>query len=213
MKSYRYILTLACLVFTGSPLASAAREHHELQRYSVPEARQGVAVDAEFFYAITNTAVGKYRRADGTRVAHWECEEGEPLTHLNSGIVIGDKLYCAHSNYPRVPATGSVEIFDTATLEHVESHSFGQGHGSFTWLDRRDDAWYACFAFYGNKAQEPGRDPSWTQVVRFDDNWRREAAWVFSAEVVSKFHDYSCSGGAFGPDGRLYVTGHDNPEL
>ncbi len=202
------VLLLGTTVLAGEP-----RSHQEIRRYAVPEARQGVAVDDTFFYAITNSAIGKYRRDDGTRVAGWACEEGKPLIHLNAGIVVGDRLYCAHSNYPGIPSTGSVEIFDTATLKHLDSHSFGHGYGSFTWLDRRDGAWYACFAYYGNRAQEPGRDPSWTQVVKFDDQWRREAAWVFPAEVVEKFHDYSCSGGAFGPDGRLYITGHDNPEL
>lgn len=201
------------LALAGAASAAGVRAFEEIRRYGVPEARQGVAVDDTFFYAITNTAIGKYRRDDGTRVAGWQCEEGNPLIHLNAGLVIGDRLYCAHSNYPGVPSTGSIEIFDTATLQHVGSHSFGHGYGSLTWFDRRDDAWYVCFAYYGNRAKEPGRDPSWTQVVKFDDQWRRLAAWVFPAEVVAKFHDYSCSGGAFGPDGRLYVTGHDNPEL
>lgn len=209
-------MTCALAALTTGPAGAAAaesRQHTEIRRHAAPEARQGVAVDAEFFYAITNHAIGKYRRSDGAPVAAWECEEGQPLTHLNAGIILDGKLYCAHSNYPDVPGTGSVEIFDPATLRHIGSHSFGHGDGSFTWLDRRDGAWYACFAYYGNRAKEPGRDPSWTQVVKFDDQWRRQAAWIFPAELVEKFHDYSCSGGAFGPDGRLYVTGHDNPEL
>jgi outer membrane protein assembly factor BamB len=106
-----------------------------------------------------------------------------------------------------------VEIFDTKRLKWVGSHSFGHSLGSLTWIDRRDGKWYACFAFYGNRAKEPSRDPRWTQVVEFDQEWRRLQAWTFPAELIEKFGDYSSSGGAFGPDGLLYVTGHDQAEL
>jgi hypothetical protein len=36
---------------------------------------------------------------------------------------------------------------------------------------------------------------------------------VFPPEVVASFADMSSSGGAWGPDGHLYVTGHDEPLL
>jgi outer membrane protein assembly factor BamB len=49
--------------------------------------------------------------------------------------------------------------------------------------------------------------------VEFDDEWRRLKAWTFPEEMVERFGDYSSSGGAFGPDGRLYITGHDHKEL
>src|SRR6187455_1153387 len=82
----------------------------ELHRLPAAEARQGVAVDAEHYFAISNHAIGKYRRDTGVRVAGWECEEGKPFTHLNSGLIIDGLLYCAHSNYPGVPNRSSVEI-------------------------------------------------------------------------------------------------------
>jgi outer membrane protein assembly factor BamB len=50
-------------------------------------------------------------------------------------------------------------------------------------------------------------------VIKFDADWRRLEAWVFPAGLVERFASYSSSGGAFGPDGRLYVTGHDATEL
>ena len=188
-------------------------EYEPVKRYEAEEARQGVALDEEHFYAIGNYYLGKYLKRDGSKLAHWECPEGEPLTHLNAGLVVGDRFYLAHSNYPGVPALSSVEIFDSENLEWVESHSFGHGLGSLTWMDQKDGKWYACFAFYGNRAKEPGRDPKWTQVVEFDSEWRRLQAWTFPAELIEKFGDYSSSGGAFGPDGLLYLTGHDNQEL
>lgn len=190
-----------------------ASEERLLARFPAPEARQGVAVDGEHVYVISNHSIGKYEKGSFRKVASWECPEGRPLTHLNAGIVMDGKLYCAHSNYPGVPMTSSLEVWDTETLAHVETRSFGPMIGSLTWLDRRDGSWYACFAHYANRAREPSRDPSWTTLVRFDENWQRQEAWVFPPELVERFGNYSSSGGAFGPDGRLYVTGHDNQEL
>jgi hypothetical protein len=124
-------------------------------------------------------------------------------------------LYCAHSNYPGVPMQSSIEIFDTATLKPSGSHSFGRTDGSLTWLDRRDGKWIACFVHYGTRGGEPGRGPEWTHLVEFDDQWRRLRGWTLPAELVAHIgpRGYSVSGGAFGPRGFLYATGHDNPEL
>ena len=41
------------------------------KRFKADEAHQGVAVDAEHFYAITNAAIGKYRKDTGERVGGW----------------------------------------------------------------------------------------------------------------------------------------------
>ncbi len=187
----------------------------ELRRVPAAEAKQGVAADGEFFYAITNVALGKYRKDTGERVAGWTCPEGQPLTHLNAGIVHEGRLYAAHSNYPGVPMLSSVEIWETRTLQHVGSHSFGRTDGSLTWIDRRNGRWIACFAHYGTKGGEPGRGPEWTRIVEFDDDWRQTGAWALPAGLLARIsgRGYSCSGGAFGPGGFLYVTGHDNPEL
>lgn len=185
----------------------------EIRRYQAAEANQSVAVDAEHFYAISNSAIGKYEKKSGKKTAQWECPEGKPLIHLNSGVVRGGKLYCAHSNYPAVPMTGSVEIWDTRTLRHIGSHSFGISTGSTTWIDYHKGFWFVCFAHYGNKAAEPGRDSSWTNLVQFDASWRRIESWVFPPEVVKRFGTYSSSGGIILKDGTLFVTGHDAPEV
>jgi hypothetical protein len=189
------------------------QRYAEIRRYSAPEARQGVCADASSFWAVNNSALARYRRADGVREAIWECEEGKPLTHLNAAFLFEGRLYCAHSNYPGVPNLSSVEIFDAQTLRPIGSHSFGHGYGSLTWIDRREGAWFACFVFYPQKGAEPNRDPSWSELIKFDAEWRRITAWVFPADLVKRFDRYSCSGGAFGPDGRIYVTGHDATEL
>jgi hypothetical protein len=189
--------------------------YEPLRRYKAPEAGQGVAVDREFFYAINNHTIGKYQKETGARVALWEGGNDGEIHHLNAGGVFNGQLYTVHSNYPGVPMLSSLEIFDPATLKHAGSHSFGRMDGSFTWLDRRDNRWIACFVHYRDRGAEPNRNNAWTQILAFDDDWRRTAGWALPAELLARFGErgYSASGGAFGPGGHLYLTGHDNPEL
>lgn len=205
--------TCATLLVQAAEPESASWRHDELRRFPAAEAKQGVTADAEHIYVITNTAVGKYRKDSGERVGGWAAPKQGPITHLNAGLIHDGKLYCAHSNYPTIPATSSVEIIDPATMQHVGTHSLGIAPGSLTWIDFRDGRWYACFAHYSKDKPRTGRDPAWTELVEFDDQWRRTAGWVFPPSVVSVFGGSSCSGGAFGPGGLLFVTGHDAPKL
>jgi hypothetical protein len=127
--------------------------------------------------------------------------------------VIAAELVCAASNFPRTPMRSRVEVFDPATLRHLRTVELGEQGGSLTWITRRDGAWWAGFANYDGRGGEPGRDHRASKVVRFDDAWRATAAWTYPEEVLARLAPHSASGGAFGPDGRLYVTGHDRPEI
>ncbi|MDZ4803150.1 MAG: hypothetical protein SGI92_33745 [Bryobacteraceae bacterium] len=198
-----------------TPASTPGWRFEELRRIPAAEARQGVAADESTLIAINNHALGQYRKDTGVRTAGWECPAGDPLTHLNAGIVHMGKLYCAHSNYPGVPNLSSVEIWDAKTLQHVGSHSFGRADGSFTWIERRHNRWLACFVHYGKKGGEPGRGPEWTRLVEFDDEWRETGGWALPADLIVQLgaRGYSCSGGAIGPGEYLYVTGHDDPQL
>ncbi len=211
----RFLLsgTFIFLAVLQSLAADSSYEYEELRRFPCKEARQAVAVDEDFFYVISNHALGKYVKSTGERVGGWECPEGEPLTHLNSGIIIDDKLYCAHSNHPGVPMTGSIEIWDPETMKHVGSHSFGIYSGSTTWIDFYDGHWYVAFAHYGNAAAEPNRDTSWTNLVKFDKEWNRKEGWIFPRTVIERFGEFSSSGGIFDDNGLLYVTGHHEEEI
>lgn len=218
------VLLLVVSVTSGAAVVARAvgnetAEEHESppveasHRFDAPEARQAVAVDERFAYVIGNQVIGKYDRETHERLAVWEGPEEGPIQHLNSGVVVDGKLYCAHSNYPDIPMTSSVEIWDTETLEHVASHSFGAIGGSLTWVDRHAGFWWAGFAQYTGEKAEPGRDPSWTRVVQLDERWQRLQGWVFPSEVVKRFRPMSNSGASWGPDGLLYCTGHDNHEV
>lgn len=207
---------LAIGLAASSPAASASETSPTVPplalRMAAPEANQGVASDGRFVYAIDNARIGKYRIATGKRVAQWQGER-RLFPHMNSCTVADRQLVCAASNYPTVPQTSAVEIFDTATLRHLRTVSLGLGPGSLTVLDRHAGKWWAVFANYGGKGGEPDRDYRYTLLVRMDDGFRQEAAWTFPAEVLARFAPYSCSGASWSKDGRLYVTGHDKPEM
>lgn len=185
----------------------------EVRRYDAPAARQAVAVDAEHFFAISKRAVEKYERSSGALVHRWQGPKDGPVVHLNSGTILDGVLYCAHSNYPGVPMRSSIERFDAGTLRHLGSRPLPDAPGSATWVVRHDGAWWVTFAHYAGRGGVAGKGPEATTLVRFDDDWRAAASWGFPAPLVERFGRYSSSGGAWGPDGLLYVTGHDAPEV
>jgi hypothetical protein len=182
--------------------------------FKADEARQAVAVDARFFYAIDNRAIAKYDKKTGERVAMWTGSADGAIIHLDSGVVVDGKLYAAHSNYPGCPMVSSVEIWDAATLRRIGTHSFGIDRGSLTWLDYRDGVWWGAFANYnrlpGQHACAYGNQH--TKIVRFGAKWRVIEAWDLPKELLEKFGDMSNSGGSWGPDRRLWISGHDKPE-
>ena len=184
-----------------------------VSRFVAEEARQGVAVDAHFFYPMSNNRIGKYDRTTGKRVAQWEGPRAL-YPHMNSCVVDRGELVCAASNYPAVPMSSAVEVFDTRTLRHLRSISLPPMQGSLTWIERRDGAWFAGYANYPEaRGGEPGHDHRWTLLVRFDAQFRSTGSWHFPDSVLAQFAPMSCSGGSWGDDGLLYVTGHDRPEL
>jgi hypothetical protein len=107
----------------------------------------------------------------------------------------------------------SIEIFDAATLAHVESVSLGQLPGSATWVDQRDGISFVGLANYAGRGGAPGRGPEATAVGRFDAGWRLLGAHAFPKAIVERFGTRSNSGGAFGPEGLLWATGHDASEV
>jgi len=183
-----------------------------IRTYNITSAKQGVAVDKNYFYTINNTGIEKYNKSSGEFIGKWE-DIDKKLKHFNSGVVIGNKLYCSHSNYPDLPMVSSIEIFDTRSLQHIRSHSFGIKYGSCTWFDYYDNYFWACFANYDRYKDEIHKDHKWTVLVKFDKEFKEISSWCFPAEVLSIFKPMSCSGGSWGSDGFLYVTGHDSTEV
>jgi hypothetical protein len=211
--------TVALLLTAGLAFAArrtAAAEFEPIAELAVPEANQGVGVDERHFYAVDNQAIAKYDKRTGELVGRWQGPADGPIKHLDGAMLMNGKLYAAHSNYPDWPMTSSVEIFDADTLEHVGTHSFGVRWGSLTWTDWCDGHWWMTFANYDQNIG-PGQTPyggkANTVVLQMTEDFEAVRSWTLPHEVLDRFDDMSNSGGSWGPDRFLYLTGHDRAEV
>lgn len=183
-------------------------------KYAAEEAIQGVAVDGRYFYVINNTAIGKYERGSGKKVAAFVAGSRTPMIHMDGGMAYKGKLYCSHSNFPETPMLSSVEMYDAESLRHAGSHSFGMDAGSMVWIDWHDDSWWVCFGHYNGKGGEPGKPNTMTTLVPFDKDFRKRGAYSFPPALVTERWDgMTASGGVWGPGNLLYVTTHHAPEF
>lgn len=204
----------ALLLLTGvGPVAVRASGPQPLRQFAAPGAKQGVAVGARHFYAVDDRRIERYEKATGAPAGAWQAGDDPRLVHLDSGLVHAGRLFCAHSNYPSVPMRSSIEVFDADSLRHLDSIPLPDAPGSATWIDRHRDRWWVAFAHYRGRGGEPGRGPEESRLVVYDDAWRPEAIYRYPDGLVERFAGYSNSGGSWGPDGRLYLTGHDAAEL
>lgn len=184
------------------------RDFREVARFDAYYAMQGVAVDRQHFYAIENNHITKFSLT-GDSITTWHEPDKERIRHINSGFVKGRKLYCTHSNYPEVPMASSIEIFDTRTLQPIQSISLGIDVGSCVWITPGKGCWYAFFAHYAGNGKEPGKDPSWSQLVKYDKKWRRMQAWILPKEILKELDPHSLSSGVLVGD-TFYCMGHDH---
>ena len=184
-----------------------------VSKFQAKEAEQGVAVDDKFIYVIGDSVIGKYDRKTNEKVGEYLGDPNGAIKHMNGGVVLGNRLYCSHSNFPETPMVSSIEIFDTKTLKHVGSQSFGLDAGSLVWVDWRGGYWWVCFGHYNGKGGEPGMTNDHTVLVKYDKEWRRLAGYAFPKEAIARWDGMTCSGGVWGKDGLLYCTGHHMPEI
>lgn len=166
-----------------------------------PEAHQAAAADDQFVYAIASKSIAKYDRATGQRIA---VSQGE-AKHLNSGLLLDGKLYCAHSNYPQLPEQSEIKVLDLQSMQLSTFKDFGNFGGSLTWVLREQNSWWCNFARYGSANSE-------TFLVRFNDAWQEIGRWTYPPEVIRQIGTMSISGGVW-HDGSLLTTDHDHPRL
>lgn len=189
-----------------------------LQSFSAFDARQGVAVDDEHFYVINNVRLTRHDKRSGKAQLQWDgvSATAGPLIHLDSGMIHDGRLYAAHSNYPNWPMTSSIEVWDSENLEHVVSHSFGVKLGSLTWLDYHQGSWWGTFANYDivhDGMIRPYGETRNTVLVQFDEQFNIRQSWTLPPALLDRMRPMSNSGGSWGGDGLLYLTGHDYPEI
>ena len=196
------------------PLAPIELTGTTLRRYEAADASQGVAAGLQHFFAVDNAVLAKHDVRSGRLLDRWAGPPDGPIRHMNSCLADRGRLWCANSNYPQTPMGSSVEVFDMATLNHVASHSLGmRDEGSLTWFDRYRTGWIAGFSHYDKNGGVGFKDHSFSSVVTFDAQWRRTGGWLLPAGVLERMAPYASSGGAIGPDGWLYLLGHDRPEM
>jgi hypothetical protein len=216
MRNSWIIVLSALLVFGTVPPSSAEPALQQVGEFNIPEANQGVGVDAKHFYAVDNQIIAKYDKKTGKLVKKWQGDKSGPIQHFDSAMVMEGKIYLAHSNYPEWPMTSSLEIFNAETLEQVGTHSFGIQWGSLTWIDWHDGHWWMTFANY-DRLLGPNKTPyghkANTVMVKMTHDFRTVESWTLPKVLLDKFQDMSNSGGSWGPDGSLYLTGHDPAEL
>lgn len=210
--AWRMGRALPLLAFIAISAGANAREAMTARTYAAEEARQGVASDGTYFYAIDNSRIGKYRIATGERVEQWEGDAAS-FPHINSCTVAGEELVCASSNYPAVPQKSSVEYFSLNPVAHRRSVPLAGTPGSLTAMDRHDGSWWAVYANYDGRGSEPGKDHRQTYLVRYDDAFHPLAQWTFPDSVLARFAPSSGSGASWTASGLLIVSGHDRPEL
>ncbi|QEG38511.1 glycoside hydrolase family protein [Roseimaritima ulvae] len=207
MNCLRFVLLTILSTFTFTNNQASELTFRLRHTTSVPEAHQAVAVDATSYFAIASRTIARYEKHSDKQLAQWTAPEGSAIRHLNSGIVVDGRLYCANSNWPAKPLKNSVEVFEADTLRHVNSIPFAETAGAINWIERHRGSWWIVFAFYGDAEVRQ------TKLLRYDDQWNETGTWTFPESVIERFLPNSNSGGAFGPNGRLFVTGHDHAEL
>jgi hypothetical protein len=203
---------ILCIALLGASMAGATDGVVLLRRYAAPEASQGAAVGPVHLYAIGNSTIARYDKRTGARINRWRGDAAR-FPHLNSCALLDHELACASSNFPQLPQRSAVEFFDAVTLAPLRTVALPAGRGSITWVDRHAGAWWVLFANYDGIGGEAARDHRHTLLVRFDERWRERQRWHLPDPVLQRLRPMSASGGGWGPDGQLYLTGHDRAEL
>ena len=193
-------------------LASVLLPATEIKRLPAADAGQGVASDGHSLYAVGTHAIARIDPATGQELARWD-GDARRFPHINSCTMDQTLLVCAASNFPGVPMTSMIERFEANKLRHISTQILEGDHGSLTWVVPHDGDWWACFANYDGNGGTPGRDHRYTILIHYDRHWQEVGQWRFPAEVLDRMAPRSASGGAWGDDGLLYVSGHDRPEL
>ena len=182
--------------------------------YQAAEANQGVAAGARHFFVVDNATLAKYDIRTGELIRRWTGVASGPIRHMNSCMAEGSSVWCANSNYPQTPMGSSIEVFDGVSMTHARSYSLGmRDEGSLTWFDRYGAGWITAFSHYDKNGGVAFKDHTFSSVVTFDAEWRRTGGWLLPESTLERMAPYASSGGAIGPDGWLYLLGHDRPEL
>ena len=182
-------------------------------------------MDDAHVYAVNSASITRHDKTDGSAETSWSADSKDAsIIHLNSGVVHVRHLYLAQSNWPKVPAINSVEVWGTEPFAQVTSYRLPVNENYLTWLDRYQDFWWGTFAAYPPRDTDnpttTAIDPSQasdstsdSRLVRMNDSFEILETWSFPKALTDAWAPMSNSGGSWGPDGRLYLTDHDRATL
>lgn len=198
---FRYWALAILLMASSAAISAEPIAGWKKQRtIPAPEATQAAAADGDFVYAISSTHVAKYDRESGKRVA---LSTGK-AEHLNSGFFLKGKLYCAHSNYPKMPEKSEIMVLDPTSMKLGTFKDFGEfDGGSLTWAVHDGKNWWCNFAKYG-------KDNHKSVLVQFDNDWQELARYTYPQALIRDLGEFSLSGGFWDGD-TLVASDHDNP--
>ncbi len=172
-----------------------------VKTFKVKEAKQGVAIDAKHFYAISNSHIGKYKRKTGEKVL----SKSMPFKHLNGGKMIDGDLVVVNNPTGKSARSNALVWLDPTTLNVIDILQLPQIRGSLTWADWAWNKWWVCDAWYGKDAKK-------TTIYCFNEDWILEGYWRLPKQVIEEISPYSLSGGEWFGE-WLCVSGHDKPEM
>jgi len=166
-------------------------------------ATQAAAADEKHLYAISNTHVARYDRETGKLLHSATAPDAK---HLNSGFVWKGKVYCAHSNYPKLPEESDIRVYDPNSEKLAVFHTFAKPPGSLVWCVRepKNEFWWSCFAHYG-------KDNAKTMLIKMNDKFEELAHWSFPQKVIADWDGMSASGGIW--DGDTLLVSHHHYEV
>lgn len=226
MKNERYILLfiLSCVVIYT--LSNRLFEGFELSitpsmiYHNVKDAYEGVAVGKDFFYAINTKSISKHKIDNGEHVKTVVFTNHPRIKHLNSGVVLGNRLYVCNNPDDVLFSYNTIEVFDL-NLEFQYYIEVTGNTGSLIAIDYFDNRWWTCFSHYKDHARYtiiaemyfPRPDLSTAGQTNEKDlvRWHIRNRYYFPNDIVNRSN--AISGFSFGPDGLVYATGKDCNEL
>lgn len=216
------VILVMVVIFTNFPCIRETFTSFQLiNTYTnVKDARKGVVADTEYFFAINTTSISKYDIRTGIHLKSINFEDHPRIRNLTGGVIVNNRLYVANAPETDKHRQNTIEVF-TKDLVYLYNINVTGNTGSLTWIDYYDGKWWGCFAHFNDQVRYTAMvefyhpNPNLEIIPHQKDlvNWHVKDRWFFPHKVSECFKPYSCMGGSFGPDGKLYVTGNNKNEL
>lgn len=82
----KYIALLQLLIVSNLSVSQTGKSGFQTKEiFRTPEAKQGVAVDADYFYTVSSTGIGKYSKKTGTLISSWK---DSPLYIIPADVIL-----------------------------------------------------------------------------------------------------------------------------